>query len=140
MKKIKPFLIQTAVGAIFICLGMFLKIEYYSTMIFSMGFGIIMSGIVQMIRFLYRHSPNHIDEYQEKKRQMHIDMIDERKQFIRMKSAYVSYQIMCVVLIGLSFVFALLKMEPIVIAIPFLLLIFQYLLGVIMYKRLEKTM
>ena len=65
-------------------------------------------------------------------------MIDERKQYIRAKSGQIAYQIMTFVLLSISFILAVFQAEPWIIAMLFGLFIFQYIIGIVVFKRLEK--
>lgn len=67
-------------------------------------------------------------------------MIDERKQYIRARAGQIAYQIMMFVLLGLSFILAIFRADPWMIAVVFGLFIFQYIIGVGVFKRLEKRM
>lgn len=47
MKDMKPFIVEIVFGIILIGVSFFVKNDYYSTMVFSMGFGLIAaSGVV----------------------------------------------------------------------------------------------
>lgn len=50
------------------------------------------------------------------------------------------YRIMMFVLLGLSFILAIFRADPWMIAVVFGLFIFQYIIGVAVFKRLEKRM
>ena len=66
--------------------------------------------------------------------------MDERKQMLRMRAGWLSNQIMFFVLLFLDLVLALLKAPAWVILILFVLWIFQYIVGLVIYHRLEKRM
>ncbi len=140
MKEKKPFIIEILAGIVLVCAGFVIKIDYYSTMIFSMGVGIIFASIVQLLRIIYWQNPKRYTEYEEKKREAHINSVDERKQYLRMKAGHVTYQIMTFSLLILSLILALLRVEAWVIAMIFLLFVFQWLVGIIVFRILEKRM
>lgn len=140
MKEKKPFVIEVFIGMVLLCVGFFVPSDYYSTMIFSMGVGIISASAVQMIRIAYWQNPKRHAEYEAKKREAHINRVDERKQYLRMKAGHVTYQIMTFSFIILSLILALLRVEAWVTAMIFLLFVFQYLVGVIVFHMLEKKM
>lgn len=140
MKEKKPFIIEILVSIVLICVGFFIKVDYYSTMIFSMGVGIIFASIVQMIRIIYWQNPKRREEYEAKKREAHINCVDERKQYLRMKSGHITYQIMTFALLILSLILALLRVDTWVMAMTFLLFVFQWLVGVIVFRMLEKKL
>lgn len=140
MKEKKPFAIEILVGIGLVCVSFFVKADYYSTMIFSMGVGIMAASIVQIIRITYWQNPKRYAEYEVKKREAHINSVDERKQYLRMKAGHVTYQIMTFSLLILSLILALVRVEVWIIAMIFLLFVLQWLVGVIVFHMLEKRM
>lgn len=140
MKEKKPFVIEILVGIGLVCVSFFVKADYYSTMIFSMGVGIMAASIVQIFRITYWQNPKRYAEYEVKKREAHINSVDERKQYLRMKAGHVTYQIMTFSLLILSLILALVRVEVWIIAMIFLLFVLQWLVGVIVFRILEKRM
>ena len=140
MKEKKTFVIDILVGIGLVCVSFFVKADYYSTMIFSMGVGIMAASIVQIIRITYWQNPKRYAEYEVKKREAHINSVDERKQYLRMKAGHVTYQIMTFSLLILSLILALVRVEVWIIAMIFLLFVLQWLVGVIVFHMLEKRM
>ena len=140
MKEKKPFVIEILEGIGLVCVSFFVKADYYSTMIFSMGVGIMAASIVQIIRITYWQNPKRYAEYEAKKKEAHINSVDERKQYLRMKAGHVTYQIMTFSLLILSLILALVRVEVWIIAMIFLLFILQWLVGVIVFHMLEKRM
>lgn len=140
MKEKRPFVIEILVGIVLICAGFTVKNDYYSTMLFSMGVGVTVASIVQIIRITYWQNPKRHMEYEAKKREAYINNVDERKQYIRMKAGYVTYQMMTVSLFILSIILALIRADPQVIMIIFLLPVLQWLIGVIVFRILERRM
>ncbi len=140
MKEKKPFVIEILVGIGLVCVSFFVKADYYSTMIFSMGVGIMAASIVQIIRITYWQNPKRYAEYEAKKKEAHINSVDERKQYLRMKAGHVTYQIMTFSLLILSLILALIRVEVWIMAMIFLLFVLQWLVGVIVFRILEKRM
>lgn len=140
MKEKKPFVIEILVGIGLVCVSFFVKADYYSTMIFSMGVGIMAASIVQIIRITYWQNPKRYAEYEVKKREAHINSVDERKQYLRMKAGHVTYQIMTFSLLILSLILVLIRVEVWITAMIFLLFVLQWLVGVIVFRILEKRM
>ncbi len=140
MKDKKPFTIQLVIGVILIGGGLITQFDYYSTMLFAMGCGLAFSSIVQTVRIVYWQNPKRQTLFEEKKQEAHINSIDERKQYLRMKAGYVTYQIMTFSLLLIAFVLALFRVEAWVIGMIFSLFIFQWLVGIIVYRILEKRM
>jgi len=140
MKEKKPFVIEILVGIGLVCVSFFVKADYYSTMIFSMGVGIMAASIVQIFRITYWQNPKRYAEYEVKKREAHINSVDERKQYLRMKAGHVTYQIMTFSLLILSLILVLIRVEVWITAMIFLLFVLQWLVGVIVFHMLEKRM
>lgn len=82
MKDMKSFIIEIAAGIILMGISFFVKIDYYSTMVFSMGFGLIAASVVQIIRITYWKNPKRQEAYEAKKLEAHINSVDERKQYL----------------------------------------------------------
>lgn len=140
MKEKKPFVIEILVGIGLVCVSFFVKADYYSTMIFSMGVGIMAASIVQIFRITYWQNPKRYAEYEAKKKEAHINSVDERKQYLRMKAGHVTYQIMTFSLLILSLILVLIRVEVWITAMIFLLFVLQWLVGVIVFRILEKRM
>ena len=140
MKDKKPFVIQFAVGVILIGGGLLTPFDYYSTMLFAMGCGLASGSIVQIVRMLYWQNPKRQAEYEEKKQEAHINSVDERNQLLRMKAGYAAYQVMTILLLLVAFVLALFRAEAWVIGMIFSLFIFQWGVGTVAYRILEKRM
>ena len=140
MKEKKPFVIEILAGIGLVCVSFFVKADYYSTMIFSMGVGIMVASIVQIFRITYWQNPKRYAEYEAPKKEAHINSVDERKQYLRMKAGHVTYQIMTFSLLILSLILALIRVEVWIMAMIFLLFVLQWLVGVIVFRILEKRM
>ena len=140
MKDKKIFMIEAAVGILLICAGLLIRFEYYSNLIFAMGFGISFSSFVQLLRIIYWQQAKRAGEYEAKKQEAYINAVDERKQYLRMQAGYITYQIMTLVLLGLSFVLALFRTSAWVIGMLFLLFVSCWIIGIAVYRALEKRM
>lgn len=140
MKNKKPFMIEILLSAILLGVSFLVKNSYYSTMIFSMGIGIMVASAVQLIRIIYWENPKRNKEYEAKKQEAHINCVDERKQYLRMKSGHITYQIMTFSLLILSLILALIRVDAWVISMIFLLFILQWLVGFVVFRMLEKKM
>lgn len=138
MKNKKLFIFEILISAILIGVSFLVKSNYYLTMFFSMGIGIMVAYAVQLIRIIYWENPKRNKEYEEKKQEAHINSVDERKQYLRMKAGHVTYQIMTFSLLILSLILAFIRVEAWVTAMIFLLFIFQWAIGIIVFRVLEK--
>lgn len=140
MKDKKPYIITIIIGIVLAGAGLLTKFDYYSTLIFAMGFGMTSSSIVHLLRTIYWQNPKRHSEYEAKMREAHIDKVDERKQYLRMKAGYITYQIMAFVLLSISFVFALIRVSTWATGITFLLFILHWVIGIIVYRDLERKL
>ena len=141
MKNKKPFVWELILGSIMIIIGFFfIKTDYYSTMLFSMGIGLSFASGVQLFKIYYYKMPRHKEEYECKKKEEYINSVDERKIFLRMKAGSLTYQLMTFVLLAVSFTLALFRVNAWIIAMIFGLFIFQTILGFVIYKYLQKKL
>ena len=140
MGSLKPLIVEFVIGIILLGTSFFIKSDYYSTMIFSMGIGLTAGAAAQIIRIIYWKNPKRQDAYEAKKQEAHINRIDERKQYLRMKAGHITYQIMTFLLLLLAFILSVFKAEAWIIVMIFLLFLFQWLVGFITYRILGKKM
>ena len=140
MKNMKPFIAEIIVGIILMGISLFVDSSYYSNMVFFAGFGIAAGAVVQIIRITYWQSPKRQEAYEAKKREAHINSVDERKQYLRMKAGHITYQIMTFLLLILSLMLALIRAEAWIIGMMYLLFILQWVIGMIAYRILQKKM
>ena len=140
MKDKKPFMIQLIIGVILIGGGLILPFGYYANMLCAIGGGLALSSIVHTVRIVYWQNPKRQDEYKRKTQEAHINSIDERKQYLRMKAGHVTCQIMTVSLLIIGFVLALLRAEAWVLGMIFSLFIFQWAIGTMVYRIFEKRL
>ena len=140
MKERMPFIIDIAIGVMLIAVGLVMRVDYYDTMVLSAGFGLVSAGLVHLLRVIYWQAPQRQEEYLARRQEAHINAVDERKQFLRMKAGHIAYQIMLVVLFVVALVLALARAEAWVILLVFLLTVFQWAIGVVIFRMLEKRM
>ena len=140
MKDKKSYIITIIIGIVLVGAGLLTKFDYYSTLIFAMGFGMTSSSIVHLLRTIYWQNPKRHSEYEAKMREAHIDKVDERKQYLRMKSGYITYQIMAFVILSISFILALLRVSTWATGITFLLFILHWVVGIVVYRDLERKL
>lgn len=140
MKERMPFIVDIVIGAVLMAVGLVMRVDYYDTMVLSAGVGLVSAGVVHLARVIYWQAPQRQAAYQARKREAHINAVDERKQFLRMKAGHIAYQIMLVVLFGLALVLALARAQAWVILMVFLLTVLQWAVGVVVFRILEKRM
>ena len=140
MKGQKWFWFDVIIGIVLLIVSFRLNDEYYRTLVFAMGIGLISAGAVNLAKFYYWQQPKRRLEYERKKEEAHINAIDERKVFLRAKAGQMAYQIMFFLLLFISFLLAVLRAEAWVIAMMYGLWLFQWIIGVVIFKRLEKRL
>ena len=138
MKERSSFILLTSFGICLIVIGLMTKIDYYSTLIFATGCGFVSGAAASIIRSIYWNRPKRKEEYLKKKYEAHIDSVDERNQFLRMRAGYITYQLMTLVILRLSFILALFRVDSWIIGMIFLLFILQWLIGTLVYHISEK--
>ncbi len=118
----------------------FLKDDYYANMLRSVGIAWIASGGIQLRQYYYYSKPEHQAEYEEKQAEQRINLKDERKVMLRQMAGHKAYQIMFFVLLAVSFLFALLRVEWWITGLLFLLWMAQYVMGVVLFRYYEKRL
>ena len=93
-------------------------------------------GVDRYIRMLLKYLDK--EKFENINRENHINNVDERKVFLRMKAGSLVYQIMTFVYLFVAFVFALLHIEAWIIGVIFGLFLLQTFLGIVLYKHFEK--
>lgn len=135
-----PNIIILIVGALCVIGACFLQDDYYANMLRSCGIAWIVSGIIYLKRCLYYEKPEHQAEYEARDKEQRINLHDERKIMLRQKAAQTTYQIMFFLLLGLSLLLALLRVEWWITAVIFLLFVFQWAVGVVAFRYYEKRL
>ena len=97
-------------------------------------------GIIRFWLDFYYKKPEHQAEYEEKETAARINRTDERKVLLRQMAGHKAYQVMFFVLIAVSFLFALLRVEWWVTGVLCLLWVLQYLLGIAFMRYYEKRL
>lgn len=138
------------VGLIYLLLGILILISTlfytikFESIIFGLGFAFIGAGLGAIIRYIYWTRAKNIKKYEERRELREIELEDERKEHLRNISGRYAY-IIGLIIIFLSFiastiVLMLELMEGIEILWAYLIIyfIFQYIVGVIIFKKLDK--
>ena len=139
-KEIGVLIVEVVIGIIFAGVGLTTNFDYYSSLLFSMGFAFALSAVVQILRIMYWASPKHVQEYEERKREAHINSVDERLRSIREKAGYITCIIMAASLCALIFILSLLRVEKWVLFMIALIFLFQIIIWEIVFRRLKKRM
>ena len=129
-----------AAGVIFVAVSVFVKDSYYANILRSWGIAWVVIGFLRLREYFYYKKPEHQAEYKEKETAARINRTDERKVLLRQMAGHKAYQVMFFVLIAVSFLFALLRVEWWVTGVLCLLWVLQYLLGIAFMRYYEKRL
>ena len=68
MKKSDKIMLATyvAIGIALVIIGVTIQVDYYSSMIFAMGFALIFSSIMQFVRYYHHTRPENVEVYRKK--------------------------------------------------------------------------
>lgn len=138
-KRSKYFLIgYLAAGTVFLIIGLAFLTGYYSTLLCSIGFGMIFSTIMQFVMAYRNTRPEHIDAYREKIRQQRINLKDERKVQLRFRAGYITWKYAMIGCFAASFLAAVLNAPPAVTASLAAAAFVQYAAALCIYRYLCK--
>lgn len=136
-KNIKYFVLTSLIGAALIVIAdIFGDSLSNGATINGVGFGILVSGLVNIFTQWRMTRPENREKYEERLRRERIESRDEMKTMLRQRAAHLTYIIMFEVLFFTGLVLAFLNAEQWIIILVFALLMVQYLLGVIVYQVL----
>lgn len=133
-------IIYSIIGIILMIAGITANIDYYSSMMFAMGFACLTSSIVQLLRQYRDSRPENAETVREKQRRQAINLKDERNIQLRHQAGYMTFQITTIgCFIGAS-ITALVRVDAWIVGSLFLLAIVQYIIAGIIYKYLCEKM
>lgn len=139
MKKKIPDIIEIIIGTVIVYFGYFvIDTNYYSTFFSAIGFGLIFASCIRLFKICYYEITKNKEKLEKINRENHINSIDERKVYLRMKACSLVYQLMIFVYLFVAFALALLHVEAWIIGIIFGLFLLQTILGIVLYKHFEK--
>lgn len=142
MKKSNKMMlaIYIIIGIALVIIGVTLRVEYYSSMIFALGFALVFNSVLRLVRYYHNTRPENVEEYRRKLRQQEIDLKDERKVQLRNRAGYMSWVITMVVCFIASFVAALFRAGTLLVCVLFGVAVAEYLLAMVIYQYLCKKM
>lgn len=132
--------IYTIIGVVLMAIGLTIDIDYYSSLIFAMGFAMVCNSVAQFLRFHHNMKPENQEKYREKLRQQSIDLKDERKVLLRNRAGYITWQISMVACFIAAFVAALFRMNVWIVGVLFSAAVLQYIAALVIYKYLCRMM
>lgn len=133
-------MIYMIIGAVLVAIGLTIDIDYYSSLIFAMGFALACNSAAQFLRFYHNMKPENREKYREKLRRQSIDLNDERKVQLRNRAGYITWEISMVVCFIAAFVAALFRINAWIVGILFGAAVLQYIVALVIYKYLCRAM
>lgn len=136
-------IIYIIAGLLFLILAMRTATEVNSILYGMAGAG-IGPGLMMVFRYFYWQKPENQQRYQEKLENERIELHDELKEKLRDRAGWYAYIIGLLVICAAILVFSILGQLEIItgyrllVIFLFAYLVFQYLLGMIIFKRLLK--
>ena len=127
--------IYIVIGIALVIIGVTIQVDYYSSMIFAMGFALIFSSIMQFVRYYHHTRPENVEAYRKKVRQQEINLKDERKVQLRNRAGYISWAVTMV-----AFIAALFRAGTLIVCILAGVAVAEYILATIIYRYLCKKM
>lgn len=134
------FAIYIIIGIALAIIGITIQEDYYSSIIFAMGFALIFSTILQFVRYYHNTRPENIEVYRKKIRQQEIDLKDERKIQLRNRAGYISWVITMVACFIASFIATLFRAGTLIVCIFAGVAVAEYIFATIIYRYLCKKM
>lgn len=128
------------IGIVLLISGLTIDVDYYSSLIFAMGFALICSSIAQFIRFHYNTRPENIEAYHEKMRKQSIDLKDERKIQLRNRAGYLTWLVTMIFCFIASFTAALFRAGTVITGAFAGAAVAEFAAATIIYKYLCKRM
>lgn len=130
------------------CISIALLTEFkLEGILWGLGGAGIGPGVVMILRFIHWSKPELQTEYAKRLKQEQIEMSDERKIMLRDKSGCITYRIMlgffCLLILIFSVISTLGYLMPFSKYIVFglvIMLVFQYICGIIVFNYLSKRL
>ena len=129
-----------AIGIALAVIGVAVPVDYYSTLLFSMGFALVLGSVWQLVKDYHHTRPENAEAYREKVRQQEIDLNDERKIQLRHRAGYRTWEITMVVCFVASFLAALFRAGTLTVCILAGAAAAEYIVATIIYRYLCKMM
>lgn len=128
------------IGMVLVIIGVTIPVDYYSSIIFGMGFALIFSSILQIARYYYNTRPENVELYRKKLREQEIDLKDERKIQIRNRAGYIAWAVSVMACFIASFIAALFRAGTLIVCIFSGVAVSELLLAMVLYQFLCKKM
>lgn len=134
---------STIAGIILLIAISIIETKLYG-LLFSFSFAITMSGIFMVGKYLYWSRPSKIKELEERLDAEQINLHDERKEALRNKSGRYAYIIGLIIISISIIVFSVMSELDIPLDARFIVLylsvylVFQYAIGIIIFRKLNR--
>lgn len=134
------FAVDIVIGIGLMVTGLVLSVDYYSSLLFAMGFALTANILVQLARHYYNTRPENIEAYREKTRRQAIELKDERKVRLRNQAGYITWAGTMVLCFIAAFVAALVHAEAWLVGIFFGAAVAEYIIAAVIYQYLCRRM
>lgn len=104
-------IIYSIIGIVLMITGIIANIDYYSSMMFAMGFACLANSLVQLLRQYQDSRPENAKAVRERQRKQIINLKDERNIQLRHQAGYITFQITTISYFIGSFIAALVRVN-----------------------------
>ncbi|HGM3505745.1 TPA: hypothetical protein ACKOR7_000297 [Clostridioides difficile] len=132
-------------GILLVLLATFTEFSF-EAFIWGLSGAALGPGVCMIFQYMYWSKPEKAVEYEEKIKNQRIEMNDERRIMLRDKSGRITNQIMSYVFVILIFIVSILSVFSVVVISKWvlvvlgLLILFQFICGVVVYNKLDKKL
>lgn len=132
-------------GILLVLLATFTEFSF-EAFIWGLSGAALGPGVCMIFQYMYWSKPEKAVEYEEKIKNQRIEMNDERRIMLRDKSGRITNQIMSYVFVILIFIVSILSVFSVVVisnwvlVVLGLLILFQFICGVVVYNKLDKKL
>lgn len=132
-------------GILLVLLAIFTEFSF-EAFIWGLSGAALGPGVCMIFQYIYWSKPERAVEYEEKVENQRIEMNDERRIMLHDKSGRITNQIMSYVFVILIFIVSILNVFSVmviskwVLIVLGLLILFQFICGVVVYNKLDKKL
>ena len=132
-------------GILLVLLATFTEFSF-EAFIWGLSGAALGPGVCMILQYMYWSNPERAVDYEEKIKNQRIEMNDERRIMLRDKAGRITNQIMSYALVAIIFVVSVLTVFSVMVISRWvliglgLLLLFQFICGVVVYNKLDKKL
>lgn len=132
-------------GILLVLLATFTEFSF-EAFIWGLSGAVLGPGVCMILQYMYWSKPERAVDYEEKIKNQRIEMNDERRIMLRDKAGRITNQIMSYALVAIIFVVSVLTVFSVMVISRWvliglgLLLLFQFICGVVVYNKLDKKL